>query len=51
MEDRIQTLRESPQGVQTSLVSMNQLTFLGTTNTFAAKLSIKLQENNFFLWN
>lgn len=27
------------------------MAFLGTTNTFALKLSTKFQENNFILWN
>lgn len=29
----------------------NIVSFSGTSNTFALKLSVKLQENNFLLWN
>lgn len=37
--------------LHTSQAVSNMVAFSGTSNTFEPKLSIKLQENNFLLWN
>lgn len=51
----MENLDSSSQGVQldtqNSEATLKIMTFTGLTNTFAPKVSIKLQENNFLLLN